>query len=77
MLIFCEKCYRLLGPTASVYEEIYANHPVCLTCRTNDGETFPAGSKGKMLLEMERRTLVIASADERLRWSPFLKSHVE
>lgn len=74
MLIFCEKCYRLLGPTASVYEEVYANHPVCLTCRMNDGETFPPRSKENMLLEMEKRTLVIPSAEERLRWCPFLKS---
>lgn len=73
MLIFCERCYRLLGPTDSVFEEIYANHPVCLTCRTNDGETFSPRSKEDLLLELEKRTLVIPSADERLRWSPFLK----
>ena len=76
MLIFCEKCYRLLGPTDQVYKEVYANHPVCLTCRANDGETFSHQSKEKMLLEVEKRTLIIPSADERLRWSPFLKSLV-
>ena len=38
MLIFCVRCYRLLGPSTPVYEEIYKNEPVCLTCRKEGGE---------------------------------------
>ena len=72
MLIFCERCYRLLGPSTPVYQDVYKNHPLCLTCRRQDGETFAPQSKETMLVEMEQRALVIPSLEEREKWLKFV-----
>jgi hypothetical protein len=71
MLIFCVRCYRLLGPSTPVYEEIYKNEPVCLTCRREGGETFPPQSKEFKLVELEKLALVIPKAEERRKWTTY------
>jgi len=71
MLIFCVRCYRLLGPSTPVYKEIYNNNPLCLTCRRKGGETFPPQSKELMLVEMEKLALIIPTAEERRKWATY------
>jgi len=71
MLIFCMRCYRLLGPSTLVYKQIYKNDPVCLTCRREGAETFPPQSKEVLLVEMEKLALVIPMAEERRKWTTY------
>lgn len=72
MLIFCEKCCRLLGPSTPVFKEVYKSHAICLTCRTENGETFALQSKERKLLELEKQTRVISNAEDRRKWSPYI-----
>jgi hypothetical protein len=71
MLIFCVRCFRLLGPSTPVFKEIYKNEPVCLTCRREGGETFPPQSKEVMLVELEKLALVMPRAEERRKWTSY------
>ena len=61
----------MLGPSTPVYQEIYKNNPVCLTCRREGGEVFPPRSKEVMLVEMEKLALVIPMAEERRKWTTY------
>jgi hypothetical protein len=71
MLIFCVRCYRLLGPSTPVYREIYKGDPVCLTCRKESGEIFPPQSREVRLVEMEKLALVIPRSEERRKWTTY------
>jgi hypothetical protein len=61
MIFICEQCRRFLGPTGTVYQDVYRNRPLCLNCRQASGEKFPVGSKARIILDFEKRAIICAS----------------
>ena len=68
MIFLCERCCRCLSPTPEIYRIVYKSHPLCLTCRKDDGEKYPAHSREAMLLDFEKHAIHVVTPEGQEVW---------